>query len=374
MKIAFLKKSFNAFGGAENYLATLVMNLQRENHEIHILSSNWSKNPGVICHSIDTIPFNSTLSTLSFNRNVARALKILKPDRIISFERTTCQDIYRAGDGCHREWLRLRSMVEGKIKRFSFNINPLHRTLLSIEREIFSKTPIIVANSNMVKRQIINLYCVPEKRLRVIYNGVDLKRFSPENRSIWCDKLRAGYSIPLDMPLILFVGSDYERKGLSILLSSLSGIDREIKLIVAGRGNTVRFQRIAERCGVNNRVIFAGPQRKIERFYAAADIFVLPTMYDPFSNATLEAMASGLPVITTRNNGMAELIKNGEEGFVLRDVLDSSELSKKINLAISDAPFMGALARKKAETQPIEKAASEFMDLIRGQGDVSLKR
>ncbi|HEC98279.1 MAG TPA: glycosyltransferase family 1 protein [Nitrospirae bacterium] len=374
MKIAFLKKSFKAFGGAENYLATLIMNLKRENHEIHVLSSNWSKSPGVICHSIDTIPFNSTLSTLSFNRNVARALKTLRPDRIISFERTTCQDIYRAGDGCHREWLRLRGMVEGRLKRLSFNINPLHRTLLSIEKEIFSKTPVIVANSNMVKKQIINLYRVPEEKIRVIYNGVDLKRFSPENRAIWRDKLRTGYSIPSDIPLILFVGSNYERKGLSILLSSLSGIDREIKLIVAGRGNTAKFQRIAERHGATKRVIFAGPQREIERFYAAADIFVLPTIYDPFSNATLEAMASGLPVITTMNNGVAELIKNREEGFALQDMLDSGELSEKINLAISGAPFMGALARKKAEAQPIEKAASEFMDLIREEGDVPPKR
>ncbi len=365
MKIAFIKKKFTAFGGAENYLATLIEKLKGGNHEIHVLASGWRESSDILFHRIETMNLNSLISTISFNQNAERAIKALRPDCTVSFERTTCQDIFRASDGCHREWLRLRRFIDGPAKRLSFHINPFHRTLLKMEKEIFRNTPIIIANSNMVKAEITKHYGVRGDRIRVLYNGVDLKRFSPANRLSRRVPLRKSRGIGLQTPVILFVGSGYERKGLGTLIAALPGMElNNAKLIVVGRGNTDKFRKIALRNGVEERVIFAGAQKDIEKFYAASDIFVLPTIYDPFSNVVLEALASGLPVITTRHNGASEIIDQGIDGFVLENALDSAELASRMDILLASPGTARKAARQKAENFPIEKSARELIDLI----------
>jgi UDP-glucose:(heptosyl)LPS alpha-1,3-glucosyltransferase len=140
--------------------------------------------------------------------------------------------------------------------------------------------------------------------------------------------------------------------------------DRVIALIV-GKGEAAYYERLSNGLGVSGNVVFTGPQSGIEKYYAAADVFVLPTIYDPFSNACLEAMASGLPVITTRNNGAAEVLEQGKEGFVINSVVDHTELADKLILALEDAGRMGSLARTKAERFGIAGAAAYFIRLMK---------
>ncbi|MBI4685922.1 MAG: glycosyltransferase family 4 protein [Nitrospirae bacterium] len=365
MKLAFIKKTFSVHGGAENYMKTLMDHL-RDKADIHIMANKWLETSGITFHKINLISLGSLLSLITFNSNVCRELKSLKADCIISLERTNCQDIYRAGEGCHREWLRLREMIEPKWKRYSFPVNPLHKMLLRIEKKIFSGTKIIVANSQMVKSQIIHHYNIPESKIKVVYNGVDLKRFSPRNAGLYRDHVRKELGIDDKTILILFVGSGFERKGLKTLLRSLSIVNSEenLRLLVIGKGNIKKFMGIAGKYNTTNAVSFLGPQKDIEKYYAAADIFILPTIYDPFSNATLEAMASGIPVITTRNNGASELITDGKEGFILEDPLDFAALAEKITRALRDYKTMGYKARLRAENYSIEKAADEFIEII----------
>jgi UDP-glucose:(heptosyl)LPS alpha-1,3-glucosyltransferase len=287
-------------------------------------------------------------------------------DCVVSFERTTCQDIYRAGEGCHREWLSIRSGVEPFYKRLSFKINPLHLSLLALEKRLFSDTELIVANSGMVKEQIMRHYAVPEERITIIYNGVDLMRFTPENRGAWREKVRRDLSVSAHEHLLLFVGSGFRRKGLKTLISAMALLKEEdMKALVIGGDEVSSYKRWAAHCGIGERILFLGPQREPEQFYAGADLFVLPTLYDPFSNATLEAMASGLPVITTGNNGAAELIEHGREGFVIPDPLDVKELAGTIRRSLPQLPAMAERSRKKAEGYPIQRAAREFTEAIK---------
>ena len=427
MKLIFIKKNFSVHGGAENYMKTLIARLS-DKADIHVVAKKWIESPGITFHKINSLSLGSFLSTITFNAGTCRKIKTLRADCIISFERTTCQDIYRAGEGCHREWLRLRKTFEPFWKKYTFMINPLHIALLRIEKQLFSDTKIIIANSNMVKSQIIRHYSIPEEKIQVIYNGVDLKRFSPKNTELYRDKVRQELSIGKDTKLILFVGSGFERKGLGALLRAISlltphgninyagnvitrsgtpslslrgdkvpkqshrlgagsviskkeiatsrfigtrndkmGGFEDLKLLVIGKGNIKKFQSIAKKYGINDRVSFLGPQKEIEKFYAAADIFALPTIYDPFSNATLEAMASGLPVITTKNNGVSELIQDGEEGFAIENPLNHNMLAEKIKSALAEHESMGRKARLRAEKFPIEKAADEFIKIIEGK-------
>jgi UDP-glucose:(heptosyl)LPS alpha-1,3-glucosyltransferase len=357
-------------GGAERYLDTLLQYLKKSGHEIHIFANRWTQSEDIIMHKIDVLALGSFLSTITFNQNLKRAIQNAGGmDCVISFERTTCQDIYRAGEGCHIEWLKLRKLIEPGWKQFSFRVNPLHIAILSLEKKLFSLTKLIIANSQMVKQQIMMNYGLPRQKVCVIYNGVDLQRFSPGDRNKWRGDVRQELSISENARVILFVGSDFERKGLLTLYRALSKLKSDslagdVHLLVIGKGNIDKFKSIADKFGILEKVIFAGTQRKMERFYGAADVFVLPTIYDPFSNATLEAMASGLPAITTVNNGASEIIKNGTDGFILHDLLDYNGLALMIDNALSNSLIIGENARHKAENYPIEKAAREFMEFI----------
>jgi len=368
--ISFIKKRFSFHGGAEKYLQTLIEHLKRNSHDIHIYANRWSEEKGITLHKIPLLPLGSLLSALSFDYNVKKTLK-QNPSAgcIISFERTTCQDIYRAGDGCHREWLILRKCIEPHWRRLTFRINPLHRGLLSLEKRLFEETKLIIANSQMVKKQIIHHYHLSEEKISVIYNGVDLQRFSPFNRNIYRDAIRKELSIPEKAKVILFVGSGFERKGLLTLFRALPALKKntapgDIRLLVIGQGNKRKFTSFSVKYGIEDSVLFLGPRDHVEQFYSAADVFVLPTIYDPFSNATIEAMASGLPVITTAHNGASEIVDDGVDGFLLHNILDYNELSLKIMLALSRSVVMGENARLKAEKYPIERAVKEFTTIL----------
>lgn len=361
MKIAFIKRSFSYHGGAERYLSTLMDFLKKQGHEIHIFANKWADKNNFIFHRVNILPFGSFFKAYSFNRNLNLNLEDF--DIVVSFERTTNQHIYRAGEGCHARWLELRSQIEPLYRKISFKINPLHLYYLKIEREIFEKTPVIIANSVMVKDEIIRYYRVQPEKITVIYNGVDIKRFAPENRQEGLT-LREKLSISENTKIILFVGSGFKRKGLDTLLKSLKLIERDIILLVIGKGDSRRYQKIAEQLGVKKKVLFLGIQREIEKLYAASDLFVLPTIYDPFSNATIEAMASGIPVVTSKNNGVSEIIEEEKEGYVLKDPFDEFELAEKINLALDNSKTMGHRARKKAEAYSIESQAERFLSVI----------
>lgn len=366
MKLAFIKKRFSIHGGAEKYLQTLVKYLKLSGFEIHIFASEWEKEEGIVFHKVRSLSFTSFLSTITFAANVKKEInKNTGAACVISFERTTCQDIYRAGEGCHAEWLNIRSKAESFCRRLSFRINPLHISILALEKKLFENTPLIIANSQMVKNQIMQHYAVQEHKIMIIYNGVDLTRFTPGDKLRWKDTVRRSLSIPADSPVVLFVGSGFERKGLETLIESVSFLRKPLlKVLVIGKGNVNKYREFAREKSISDNILFLDPQIEIEKYYAAADLFVLPTLYDPFSNATLEAMASGLPVITTKNNGVSELIENGQEGYILDSLFNGEELAGKISYALKSRDKMGTNARRKAEAVPIEKAAQTFTEAI----------
>jgi UDP-glucose:(heptosyl)LPS alpha-1,3-glucosyltransferase len=364
MRLAFIKKKFSIYGGAERYLQTFIQHLQKA-YEIHVFANQWIADEGILFHKVNIVPFGSFLSVITFNTNVKKAIKKIQPDCVISFERTTCQHIYRAGEGCHAEWLKIRTEIEPFYKCLVFKTNPLHLALLYLEKKLFSDTKLIIANSNMVKDQIIKHYGIHTSKITVIYNGVDLIRFSPEGKDRWRKDIRKDLNIQENLKVLLFVGSDFKRKGLKTFLHSVSLLKRnDIKALIIGKGGIKNFRLLAETFGISKKIIFLEPQKDIEKFYAAADLFVLPTLYDPFSNATLEAMASGLPVITTKNNGVGELIDNGQQGFILNSLFDPRELADKIALSLRSSMIMGEKARKKAEKFPIEGAVQAFTEIF----------
>jgi UDP-glucose:(heptosyl)LPS alpha-1,3-glucosyltransferase len=371
LRIALIRKNYSPYGGAENYLKLVAKGLKTKGHDVHIFSaSNWPEESGYV-HRVRTIKKPSFLSNMLFALNVRDALRMEYFDCVFSFERipfypvgdSVPNRVYRAGDGCHREWLDKRKVMEPFLKKLSFTVNPHHLVLLYLEKKCFSGSKFIIANSIMVKRDIAKHYLIPDEKIKVIYNGVDLQRFQPVKKEKKT-ALKNFFRIQEDK-VILFVGADLERKGLSTLLKAVSLLGmRERKVVVVGKKETAQYLLMAQKLGIDEDVIFWGTEQEIEKLYSIADVFVLPTIYDPFSNATLEAMASGLPVITTLYNGASELIENGVQGFVIDAPLDTSAFAEKISTALQQAEDMGKKARIKAEKYSIEKAVERNIEVI----------
>jgi UDP-glucose:(heptosyl)LPS alpha-1,3-glucosyltransferase len=177
--------------------------------------------------------------------------------------------------------------------------------------------------------------------------------------------------------VILYVSNNWRRKGLAVLISAMALLGQRgasLRLVVVGRGRPAPFLRLARRLGLNERIRFVSPTREVQRYYAAGDLLVLPTVYDPFANVCLEAMACGLPVVTTAGNGAAELIRAGENGYVQSDPGDASELAGLLAhcLDLQRLRHMGERARETAipysRERNMEQTLGFFQWLLTGRG------
>jgi UDP-glucose:(heptosyl)LPS alpha-1,3-glucosyltransferase len=228
---------------------------------------------------------------------------------VFSLERTLQQDVYRAGDGVHRVWLERRRQFAPWWKRPFLGRDAFHRNMMALEGRTFdpANTQHLIVNSEMVRREILENFHFPEARIHLVRNGVEVKRFAEGgSRAL----TRARFGIGEKDFLLLFVGSGWERKGLYYLLETMRDVvAEEVKLLVVGKGRPP--------ITAPANAIFAGPMDNVENAFAAADLLVFPPIYEPSSNVVIEALAAGLPVVTTVQNGASELVQNGRNGTVL---------------------------------------------------------
>jgi UDP-glucose:(heptosyl)LPS alpha-1,3-glucosyltransferase len=367
MKVAVIRYKYVNYGGAEGFLDQYTNQLAGAGHEVHIFAHQWEAggHPGIQVHSVAAWTLNAWIRSLSFAWFADREIRKGKYDIVQSHERIFCQDIYRAGDGCHREWLARRKKFISPAKRFFLTLNPFHRLILAMEKGLFEKgwCGKIVAISEMVKKDIQKNYQVPDEKIEVVYNGVSLKRFHPENKKRFRLRIREKLNIPEKKILILFVGSGFERKGLKFLLESLEFLSSDNwHLLLMGKGNWSRYLQFASKEN-QKKIHCQEPVDDLEKYYATADIFVLPSIYEPFGNANLEALASGLPVVTSRNSGAAEILEHGENGRVIENPSDPKEIAENINALFDPAvrESMGQKARSLAEKFTLENNLQEMI-------------
>jgi UDP-glucose:(heptosyl)LPS alpha-1,3-glucosyltransferase len=270
---------------------------------------------------------------IEFASELERTHTELRSDALFSLERVWSCDVYRAGDGVHRAWLDRRGKFELPLKRFVRSLGSKHQDLLRLEQSLLSNGNArrVIAASQMVRDEIVNFYGYTEDRIDIVRNGVPLEKFRFDQ--LLREKSREELNLKAGQTALLFAGSGWERKGLLFAIEAAALCkDLKMRLLVAGRGNARPYQ--TKRLGFwrEEPVQFLGEVADMQHIYAAADIFILPTIYDPFSNACLEALACGLPVITTRSNGFSEIIENGVHGSIVDQPGDLLALRDAIRL------------------------------------------
>ena len=334
LKIGFARRGYSSSGGAEAYLKRLAAGVCAKGHEAQLFTTaEWPKEEwpfGTITHLRGESP-------LRFADELEQLRTNLECDVLMSLERVWACDIYRAGDGVHRAWLNRRAQFAGPLRRVIDAWSPKHLATLRLEESLFGRRAArhVIANSHMVKTEIAQLYGYPDNHIALVPNGVPAEQFrsGAEQRS----KTRAALGLSDDHIAVLFVGSGWERKGLRYAVGAVDAAgDDRMRLLVAGKGNQEAFGSPA--------VQFLGVRNDLPALYGAADVFLLPTIYDPFSNASLEAIAAGIPVITTRANGCAEILSEGRHGSIVEQPNDVA--------AITRALQFWSPADRRAEARP----------------------
>lgn len=250
-----------------------------------------------------------------FDQWLSHKISLSSFDVVFSMDRCSVQTHHRAGNGVHAAYLNLRATLEGRLKKWSFSLNPLHRVQLQLEKQTFesSQTQSIIVNSIMVQKQVLDYYNTPPEKIHVIYNGVEWKEVETDFNDSMIHRKEHAVHLGLDPSVfqLLFVGRNFERKGLGALLKALSLVaNKNFHLSVVGDDKEMgSYQMLAARLGLESQVTFFGAQASSKPFYLAADALVIPSMYDPFANVTLEALALGLFVISSKMNGGHEILQ-----------------------------------------------------------------
>jgi UDP-glucose:(heptosyl)LPS alpha-1,3-glucosyltransferase len=180
---------------------------------------------------------------------------------------------------------------------------------------------------------------------------VDGDKFNPQRRKELREKARAELQLTDDVFAILFIGNDWGNRGLPCLLEAVAMMqDPRARVLVVGRDSTGGYQERVERLGLSGRILFLPVRRDVEFYYAAADAYAGPSLEDTFSLPPAEAMACGLPVITSRATGVAEIVHDKEDGMVLENPADSKTLSEWLVRLASDMGWREKLGRAAAVT------------------------
>lgn len=314
--IALVRRGFSPTGGAEKFLARFAAAARGAGREVWLVNDRpWPDDMlgGLPQHTV------TARGPWAFAQAVARWRESWTGGAVFSLERLFAADCYRAGDGVLASWLQRRAVYDPAWETRLRALFPKQRHMLQLERHCFSAndTGAVIVNSNMVAREIAAFAEYPAERVHLVRNGLpeDFAVGAPERETA-----RKMLGLPGEAFIAAFAGTGWKRKGLRFAISALarSGLPRAL-LVVAGRG--------AERAHRAPGVMFLGPQRDVRPLLAAADVFILPTVYDPFSNACLEALAMGRPVITTAANGCAEILHEGATGSIAPEPHDVAVLA-----------------------------------------------
>lgn len=372
MRIALVKRRYSLCrGGSERYCVTLARRLIQAGHDVTVIGEAIDEElhgevrfiPVRVCR------WTSWTRNRSFAENCGKAAQTGDFDVVYGLGRSFGLDAVRVTERLQSHWLNV--YYRHRLGRWLQGLNPRHRTLINLERTIYCSPPVrrIVTQSRLDRQLVVDYYGVPEGKICTIYNGVDTSLFHPGLRSESAT-VRAEVGVGPGERLLLFASMDFEGKGLRSILQALKALSpRDARLLVLGSGPAEPFRRMADELGIGRRVIFGGRRDCIQRYYAAADLFILPTAYEPFPNVNLEAMACGTPVVTTQTAGGADIVVENKNGYLISAMGAVDELTAAIDrhFSLSDKhrTAMSAACWETAREMTVEKNVEHTLDMFR---------
>ncbi len=364
MKVALVHMRHAGTGGTERYMNQLSGYLAENGHDVTIVcrSHEQAPHPAVRFVRLRDLAIGNAWRMWAFAQAVERHVATGGYDVVYGLGKTWTHDVFRMGGGCQASYLALaHEATQNPLEKL---LGPGLKPRLALRLENKSLAPgayrRIITNSEWVKRDVMRLHGIPGEKVTVVYNGVDLHRFHHERHSAAGRELRRQCGLVDANHVVLFLGTNYGRKGLDRVLEvfpKFAASCPDARLLVVGYDSAqARYEAMARRLGIYNLTRFVGGHRNPEEWFAAADTYVIPTRFDPFANSTLEALATGLPVITTPTNGGGELLTDGLNGSII-DTSDQLLDALHYWQARARRPEVKSAARMLAEQYPMELTA-----------------
>ncbi len=368
-----------ARGGCEMYIADLARRLARDGHRVHLYASRWDGSAlpsSLVYHRVPRPRGPRFLRPWLFSAACTREVQKSNHEVSVGFNKTWGQDVLYPQGGLHvatadhnllkhsSTWLRGADWIAKRL-------DPAYWSFAFLERYQYRRRnrPIIVVNSQMVRAHFDRYYGISGRDVCVIPNAIDPNRFRENDRPRRRAEWRQQWGIAPDEIVGLFIAMNYSLKGLRPLLQAIRMLPTEAKfrLVVVGDPETRAYQRYANRLGVAHRVHFAGYYADTSNCYFAADFLVHPTFYDPCSLVVLEALACGLPVITSRYNGAAELLNPPQDGYVVDDPYQITRLASSITELLNAPRRMecAQAARRRAADWTFEHHYKRLLEVFR---------
>jgi len=375
LHVGFVIDRFDpAKGGMEAAIAELLRHLADRGHTVDLFAGEYKEEPdlSVGFHPIRASGTRSRRE-LVFVEEALRAARAEGCDVVVGMRHCPGVDVYYPHGGVFRyAWRQKIATWRPFALRWSKGLFGFFTAKNQIFRWAERRLCVpggatrIVAPSRLVRDTLVSYFGAIAGRISVVYNGVDAERFRPRTEGDDLVAVRAAMGAPSPAEAVfLFVGHNFRLKGLEWFIragGALAARRKDFSLVVLGRGDAGRYRRLAARVGIRDRIRFLGEVPDPEVYYRAADAFILPTFYDPCSLSTLEAMASGLPFVTTRFNGAVTFTMDGRppderEGYILDRPQDVRRLAACMETLCDPekrAP-MAASVRKYAEYVPWAK-------------------
>ena len=353
LKIAIVVPRYGRVGGGERFVMALTEQLAAMDHlEMHVFANRWdTESPGVFYHKVPIITFPRFLKTVSFAHFANRRIAAAGMDLIHTHDRIFEADLFTAHGLPHATWIR--QVRRKRLSLFDHATAWVEGRLITSER---CRT--ILAVSSLVKKEIATEFPDYASKIRVLTPGVDIASFENMDRQACRIRIRQRLGLSDTDRVVLFVGMNFEVKGLESIMAAVSDLRRnasmmsgDIKLLVVGKGDVKRYSGIARRLGIESATVFTGIwDENIAPIYAAADLFIMLSVFDTFGLAVTEAMAAGLPVIISPTVGAGDIVRQGENGFVVPP-LNTDEVSRCMALALEPEiqARMAAHARQTAK-------------------------
>lgn len=378
LRIAVVLDKFLPSRGGERYFSFLCTELAEKGHDVHVFATE-AEVVAVLPYQVHEMRVSrrpAWLRTLALWGYLPRTPEGQSFDVVHAVAQCRAATVLNPHGGVEAAYLRQEfASIENPLyrayKRLSHALSLRRRLDMHFQKRLYASGRLrrVIAISEMVKADIIKYYAFPEERISVVFNSVDLDAFHPRNREVHRAQKRAELKLGEKAILLLFAGNNFRLKGVGTLLKALALLTRQFphrdfRLLVAGRGRPGRYRRLMKKLGIAGRVRFAGAVPAMAPYYAAADIYVHPTFYDSCSLTVLEALASGLPAVTTRFNGAAQAIQSPEGGKVIDNPADPRELAAAI-ASFADPEKRAAaqtVARSWMEHYPPERNVQETLE------------